>query len=35
LTGEKIESIGITPIGWSGVLFSSAGEYPRPWPIVR
>src|SRR5918997_718536 len=25
-TGEKIESIGITPIGWSGVLLSSAGE---------
>src|SRR5919199_1619326 len=35
LTGEKIESIGITPIGWSGDLFSSAGEYPRPRPIVR
>ena len=34
-TGEKIESIGITPIGWSGDLFSSAGRYPRPRPIVR
>ena len=25
-TGEKIESIGMTPIGWSGVLLSSAGR---------
>jgi hypothetical protein len=24
--GEKIESIGITPIGCSSLLFSSAGE---------
>src|SRR4051812_45593697 len=24
----------MTPIGWSGVLFSSAGRYPRPRPIV-
>ena len=24
--GQKIESIGITPIGWSGDLFSSAGR---------
>ena len=24
--GEKIESIGTTPIGWSSDLFSSAGE---------
>ena len=25
-TGEKIESIGMTPIGWSGDLLSSAGR---------
>src|SRR3954453_22453638 len=30
-----MESIGMTPIGWSGDLFSSAGRYPRPRPIVR
>src|SRR6476646_5324894 len=33
-TGEKIESIGITPIVCSGPRFSSAGTYPRPRPIV-
>src|SRR5580704_13300330 len=30
ITGEKIESIGITPIGISGRLFSSPVKNPRP-----
>ena len=30
VTGEKMESIGITPIGWSACLFSSPVANPRP-----
>src|SRR5919202_3308088 len=33
-TGEKIESMGITPMVCSGPRFSSDGTYPRPRPIV-
>ncbi|MND07562.1 hypothetical protein D3C83_296160 [compost metagenome] len=30
VTGEKIESMAMTPIGWSLRLFSSPVEKPRP-----
>jgi hypothetical protein len=30
VTGEKSESMAMTPMGWSGFLFSSPGQKPRP-----